>query len=154
MPTDTLIVFASLLAMLAASAERLVELVKGWWPSLNLPRVDPVLEAQRKWKVNALALVCSLITAFVAAGPIGAALGWQQADYLSLVGNHLAALVGLGLFAAGGSSFWNSVLSYLVSTKNIKKADAARAEAEEAAARARALLEMSGGMPAPGSTTF
>ena len=154
MSTDTLILYASILAMLSASSERLVELIKGRIPALNGPLLDPVLEERRKWRVNLLALVCSMLTAFLAAGPIGATLGWEETDLSALIWNHLATLVGLGLFAAGGSSFWNSVLGYLLSTKSIKKADAARDQAEAVLAQARVLEATRGGMPPLGSATI
>lgn len=154
MPTDNLMSFVSILAVLSASAERLVELIKGRWPALNRPQSDPVLEEKRKWSVNLLAIACCMITAIIACGPIASTLGWGQTQFAEILEHHWRTLLGLGLFAAGGSSFWNSVLGYLLSTKNIKKAEAEQTQTAQGAAVGRQNAGLGARFPGLGSQTF
>lgn len=47
-------------------------------------------------------------------------------------------MIGLAFLASGGSSMWNSVLSYMSGVKDIKKAEAASSQADAQAASTRA----------------
>src|SRR5262245_23436898 len=124
MDLDGLIAIVSVLIVLSAAAERLVEIIKGFRQSLNQVNADPVEEAKRKARIQTLAVVCSLITSFLAFGPIGSALGWTETQLGAVIRAHGLTLFGLGLLAAGGSSLWNSILTYLVGLKDIKQSEA------------------------------
>jgi protein-S-isoprenylcysteine O-methyltransferase Ste14 len=116
---DNFIAFVAVLVVLSGAAERLVEIIKGLIPFLNQVRVDPKQEELRKAGVHLLAVGCCVITASLAYPQIVEALGWTATEVPRWV-----TVAGMGLLAAGGSSLWNSVLGYLVSLKNIKKAKA------------------------------
>jgi len=82
MNTEKLIALVTILSVLSIATERLVEIIKGYWPSLNsqvgvsdpsktdetaMPAdPDPIAEARRKSKVNILSIGCGIITAFLA----------------------------------------------------------------------------------------
>lgn len=118
MDTDFLIAAVSMLVILAGAAERLVEVIKGFIPGLNGVLEDPIEEARRKAYVQALTIAVCVGTALLTRGQIMEALrGAGAAMDLKLV-------LAMGVMSAGGSSLWNSVLTYLVSAKDIKKAEA------------------------------
>lgn len=116
--SDFLIAAVSMLVVLAAAAERLVEVIKGFIPGLNSVLVNPIAEARRKACVQALTIAVCVGTAFLTRAQImevlrgaNAAMDWRL-------------VLAMGVMSAGGSSLWNSVLTYLVSAKDIKKAEA------------------------------
>ncbi len=138
-----------------ASSERLVEIIKGFLPSLFLPKLNEdnlevnlegKKEDWRKATVCILAVICGIITAFLAS-PILAGifknffpddsacklslgfLGENTPCGFDFSTNGILLVIALGLLASDGSSFWNSILEYLLKVKDLKKSQAKRSEA-------------------------
>lgn len=159
MEVDKLISIVTLLITLSVASERLVEIIKGFYPSLNAPAitddpkvdtpVDSVAEAKRKSKVSLLAVGCGIITAWIAS-PILAGIfrdlfsnsgcqifggflndlgKWLPCGF-NLSVNGFLLTTALGLLASGGSSLWNSILEYLLKIKDLKKVEVRRAKEE------------------------
>jgi hypothetical protein len=124
MDLDSLIAIVGVIIVLSTAAERLVEIIKGSVQGLSQVDPDPVKEEKRKARLQLIAVAASLVTSFLAVGPIGSALGWTESESSAAIGAHWLTLVGLGLLAAGGSSLWNSILGYLLGLKDIKKSEA------------------------------
>jgi hypothetical protein len=118
MDIDFLIAAVSMLVVLSGAAERLVEVIKGFIPALNGALQDPVAESRRKAWVQTLTIAVCLVTAFITRDLIMQGLGDGT------VGVDWRLIMTMGVLSAGGSSLWNSVLTYLVSAKDIKKAEA------------------------------
>lgn len=118
---DQLIAFVTILVVISGAAERLVEIIKtfpffGIQANLAQPKANPRAESTRQFILHCIALAACLGTTYLAKNEITAALNFDK-DKNTLV-------VALALLSAGGSSLWNSVLTYLLSVKDIKKADA------------------------------
>jgi hypothetical protein len=113
---DKLAAVVSLLVALSVAAERLVEIVKGMIPWLNLEQVDQKWEARRRCVLQLLAVLAGMVTVFLSRGAIPTGL-------LNL--NDWSGIVALGLLASGGSGFWNSVLTYVAKVKDVKEAEVA-----------------------------
>lgn len=105
------------------ASERLVEIIKGAIPWLNQQNSNPRTEGWRKAIIQFLAVVAGIITAYLASPAIPA-----------FIPHDFTGKLALGLLASGGSGFWNSILTYVTSAKDIKAADA---EAKRVALRAR-----------------
>ena len=106
----------SLLVALSVAAERLVEIVKGLIPWLDLEQVDQKWEARRRCVLQVLAVVAGIVTVFLSRGAIPT--GLVNLDDKS-------GVVALGLLASGGSGFWNSILTYVAKVKDVKEAEVA-----------------------------
>ena len=121
MDPTKLTTIVSLLAALSVASERLVEIVKGLIPSwlggtwLKEQKTDPTQEGYRTAVLQVLAVVAGVVTATVASGAIPQNVG---------IPNDWTGRFVLGLLASGGSGFWNSILTYAKSAKDIKAADA------------------------------
>lgn len=113
---DSLVNFIQILIALSIASERLVEIVKGFWPFLNNTNKDAKKEGWRRVILHVLAAVSGIVTALLAQQWVGDAFpdGW----------NTPVALLAIGLLISGGSGFWNVILSYLLQVKNLKKKDA------------------------------
>jgi hypothetical protein len=114
MDLTQLTVIVSLIMSLSIASERLVEIIKGFFPLLDKSRDDPVAEGRRRSYIQLLAVISGIVTAYLARDylPVEVAKvpeGW--------------AVVGLGLLVSGGSGVWNSVLSYLSHVKEAQKID-------------------------------
>jgi hypothetical protein len=161
MDTTKLIAIVTILITLSIATERLVEIIKGFFPKLSqeipaeLPEDTPekVLarqktEAWRKAKVSFLAVICGIITAFLASPLLASiftdtfknsscplfiswfsSLGVNSPCGFNLNFNGVLLILALGLLASGGSSFWNSILEYLLKVKDLKKVDVQKAQA-------------------------
>src|SRR5262245_48680519 len=106
---DDLTKLISLLVVLSVAAERLVEILKGFFfQNLNTVDPDPDRETRRKAKVQLLALFASLLTAIIVklAGQFPPTWGWLT-------------VLALGFLASGGSSLWNSVLGWVKGLKDV-----------------------------------
>ena len=99
---------------LSVGTERLVEIIKGFIPWLDQVNTDPKQEGRRRATLHILALLAGLITAVLARDLLPAKTAVDVAAY--------------GLLASGGSSFWNSILTYVLKIKDLKgaQADAAK----------------------------
>ncbi len=102
-----------LLLAVSIASERLVEIIKGYFPWLNEEKQNPVSEGRRKSALQLLAVSAGIVTAFLAQ-PI-------LADSLSNMNNQGLKILSVGLLASGGSAFWNAILSYMLQVKNLKK---------------------------------
>jgi len=118
--TINLVTVVSLLIALSGASERLTEIVKGLIPFLNLENPDPTKEGWRKAAIQLLAVVSGILTAMLASSVIEPILkqvvGGDNQNW-----NAAPAIFALGLLASFGAAFWNSILEYLIKTKNIKE---------------------------------
>jgi hypothetical protein len=144
---DAAIAVVGVVAMLSVAAERLVEIIKGLVPWLNTARTAPDEEGQRRSALHILSVVCGVLTAWLAKDVMQPTLGGAVgAEVIRSVWFYL----GLGVLASGGSSMWNSILTYLLSVKDLKRTEARNAAAIDAGG-AQAGLPVT--MPALGSAT-
>ena len=102
----------SLVLALSIASERLVEIIKGWVPYLSTEHENSAKEGRRKSMLQILAVAAGIITALLSADYLPADIakptaGWQ--------------IIGLGLLASGGSGLWNSILTYMLKLKDLKK---------------------------------
>jgi len=111
MNPDKLSAMIGLLIALSVATERLVEIVKGVVPPLNGKSTIAWRENLRCACNQLLAVGAGVLTAFLARPAIPAEL---------LPSTNATAMVALGLLASGGSGFWNSVLAYVLSLKDMK----------------------------------
>lgn len=132
---DLLYATVTLLVALSLATERLVEIVKGLIPALNTDQ--GAHDSRRRLLIHLLTVGAGALTAWLAKGAIPEQLKADGLGYL-----------GLGLLASGGSSFWNSILTYLLKVKDIKEADATQRRMEVramAASDPKALRELERG---------
>ena len=54
----------TMLIAISIASERVVEIIKGYFPWLNLEKQDPVIEGKRKSALQLLAVVAGIVTAF------------------------------------------------------------------------------------------
>jgi hypothetical protein len=137
----------AILITLSIASERLVEIIKGFFPNLNEENLTGEAEAWRKAKVSILAVICGIVTAFLASPLLAGifrdlfkdsscqlfvswfgALGSNAPCGFNLNANGLLVIFALGLLASGGSSLWNSILEYLLKIKDLKKSELKRSE--------------------------
>jgi O-antigen ligase len=114
METPTLYALVALLVSLSVASERLVEIIKGLFPSLNQENSDPKKEGWRRAGLQALAVLAGIITALLARPAIQGMEKWDT----------LAGTLAIGFLASGGSGFWNAILTYVKNVKDIKKHEA------------------------------
>jgi len=117
MDPTKLTTIVSLIAALSVASERLVEIVKGFIPSPWLKTENPsvVQEGVRQAVLQGLAVCAGIATAWFASAAIPANVG---------IPNDWTGKLALGLLASGGSGFWNSILTYAKSAKDIKASEA------------------------------
>ena len=113
-PTE-LSAVVGLLAALSVASERLVEIIKGIFPSLDQTKTDAAQESRRKLKLHGLAVLAGIVTAVVASN-----YGPNAVTNLLPHNNQWEATILLGFLASGGSGFWNSILDYVNKLKNPK----------------------------------
>lgn len=132
-PLENFIQVVGVLITLSAASERLVEVLKGYWPWLGQDRVGERDNARRKSHVITVTVLVNLLTTWLAWPLV------SQTPAIAALSSTPATMVGLALLASGGSSAWNSVLSYLLGMKEVKKAEAkvAKLEASESDVKAR-----------------
>lgn len=110
----------SLILALSVAAERLVEIVKGVIPWLGKERAEEYEESLRRTALQVLAVAAGVATAYLSRPHLPAQLVEPAGDI---------SVLGLGLLASGGSGFWNAVLTYVASLKELKRAEARKAAA-------------------------
>jgi hypothetical protein len=115
-----------LVLVVSIASERLVEIIKGYFPWLNEAKLSLISEGRRKAALQMLAVGAGVATAFLAE-PI-------LATSLAGIDNHGMAILSVGLLASGGSAFWNAILSYLLQVKDLKKQEVKAAQLEDGAA--------------------
>jgi hypothetical protein len=111
---------AGIVLAVSIASERLVEIIKGFVPWLNEQRPMPYEEGKRKAVLQLLAVLAGIGTAYAGGDYIGQGFGEA---------NRYWAIPLVGLLASGGSGLWNSILSYFVQAKDLKKAEAKEARA-------------------------
>jgi hypothetical protein len=126
MTFDNLPTLITLLIALSVATERVVEIVKGFFWQLNEAREDPRLEAKRRFWLHLLA-VGGGIAVTLAAWPAVREVVPGTGDW--------TMVAALGLLASGGSGFWNTILSYVLKIKDLRKEDL-RAAQQGASGRA------------------
>jgi hypothetical protein len=118
---DKLVLISSLVGAVSLASEKLVEVIKGFFPSLSQSKVlgnvavteaDQEKEQQRRVILHILTLVCGVITSYLASQVI-------SKDVIDI--GSFGKVIGLGLLASGGASFWNSITTYLLAIKDLKK---------------------------------
>jgi hypothetical protein len=110
--------FSSIVAMLvilSVASERLVEIIKGFVPFLDIEQTDRKKESMRKALLHILAILAGIATALLAMEAL--------ATYVPNNLNKTYGVVALGLLASGGSGLWNSILGYANEVKKLKKKD-------------------------------
>ena len=112
-PVEALATVVALLVSLSVASERLVEIVKGMIPFLNLENKDKKKEGWRKAILQTFAVLSGIITAFLASPALKEVLPRQLTS--------LPAIFALGLLASGGSGLWNGILGYVKNVKDLKK---------------------------------
>jgi hypothetical protein len=112
-PVETLAAILGVLISLSVASERLVEIIKGVVPFLNLQNVDEKKEGWRKAVLQAMAVCSGILTTWLARPAL--------TDILPRAWTSLPAIFALGFLASGGSGLWNTVLSYVLNIKNMKK---------------------------------
>lgn len=126
MVIDSLIELLGLLVALSAASERLVDITKGYIPSLqksfNNPGqvAVPVKEPQRKATIQLMAVLAGLVTAWLAWPIVGEM-------FPGTLGSNTLVIIGLGFLVSGGSGLWNSILSYLLAIKDLKRKEVIKA---------------------------
>jgi CDP-diglyceride synthetase len=110
---EALVAIVGVLISLSVASERLVEIIKGFVPFLNLQNPDEKKEGKRKAILQAMAVCSGLVTALLAKPALTGLLpkGWMN----------LPAIFALGFLASGGSGLWNAILSYVLNIKDMKK---------------------------------
>jgi len=108
----------SLLAALSVATERVVEIIKGAIPVLNIERKNSTEEGFRQVALHLLAALSGFFSAWMA--------GATMPGVLPPSWNGFGGYAIIGLLVSGGSGFWNSILSYLKATKDLQEAQAAQ----------------------------
>ncbi len=114
---ETITLLISYVLGIAVASERIVEMVKGVFPILWQAKEDPKAEALRRSLLQALSIAISVGVACTATATLPnelKALGWVE---------RLPGVFALGLIAAGGSGFWNALLTLLQNVKDLKKGE-------------------------------
>ena len=110
-PTE-LSAVVGLLAALSVASERLVEIIKGIFPSLDQTKTDAGQESRRKLTLHGLAILAGIATAFASSSAFPDAVKNLLPQGLTGI-QHWTGTVVLGFLASGGSGFWNSILDYV-----------------------------------------
>jgi hypothetical protein len=122
MDLTTLTAFVTEMLAISIAAERMVELLKGWFPNFYLFRAktDAAREANRCAWVQMLSGVCGAVVASLGHINILDTLpSYNGSDMMKGVSPVIA-----GLLASGGSAFWNHALDLLKATKVDKEQSA------------------------------
>jgi hypothetical protein len=121
----------TLVLALSIASERLVEILKGFFPWLDQKSSDSTAEGWRRAILQILAVVSGVLTAWLASGYLPTEI---------VKPDEVWKIIGLGLLASGGSGFWNSILDYFTGLKDIKNAEAKKARAPSSNAAANNAL--------------
>ncbi len=132
MTLNSLPAIVTLLIALSVATERFVEIVKGFVPWLDEASLNRRREAHRRAWLQILAAtggvgitvvtwpVVSEVIGEAGTGPATPSINWPT-------------VLALGFLASGGSGFWNSILTYVTSMKELKRVDVRDREAASAA---------------------
>ncbi len=114
--------FVALMLAVSVATERMVEVLKGWFPNTKLFKADTdsTKEAHRCAWIHVLAGVCGLAVAAVGKIDIFQVLhidSWAHTTALSIAFYRAASWSIIGILASGGSAFWNHALDLIKATK-------------------------------------
>ena len=112
MDATKLAALVSLMIALSVATERLVEIVKGFSGFLAKEQTHERSERLRKAALQILAVAAGIFTAWSASTYIPTEVAKPTESW---------HIVGLGLLASGGSGFWNSIATYVLKLKELKK---------------------------------
>jgi hypothetical protein len=130
----------SILITLSVASERLVEIIKGFFPALNAENLEAPAEAWRKARISIIAIVSGIFTAWLSSPILKGLLKDLSELDTSNTGSYVFAILALGLLASGGSAFWNSILEYLLKIKDLKETKVKKENV--AVDKARAMKEL------------
>jgi hypothetical protein len=111
--------FLTMMVAISVAAERMVEILKGWFPNLYpfASKPNATQEMRRCAFVHLLAGICGALVACFGKINVFAGLSTAPTD-------PWIHYVGAGLLASGGSAFWNQLLD-LVQAAKVKREQAA-----------------------------
>lgn len=118
---ESLTQFVTILLALSIAAERLVELVKGWFSSLNGTDLDADRERKRQLIIHGMSLAAAFVVVYLAQDYIISSLRLKNSSDKLLEQLPPGLYISFSILASGGSSMWNSILTYLLSLKNLKQ---------------------------------
>lgn len=102
----------ALLSALSVASERVVEVVKGFWPWLNTDTPNDLKnEGHRKSAILIVSAIAGVFMALLA----------QHVPGTGISGKGAMTTIALGLLSAGGSGLWNSVQGSLNQLKEATK---------------------------------
>jgi hypothetical protein len=116
--------FLTMMVAISVASERMVEILKGWFPNFYLfaSKSDPTQEMRRGAFVHVLAGICGAIVAWLGHLDVFAGIGSSSVP-------SWVSCAGAGLLASGGSAFWNHALDLIRAAKVNKEQTAIRAVA-------------------------
>jgi uncharacterized membrane-anchored protein len=103
------------------------------FPFLSQQQPKPADESRRKLILQLLAFAAGCLAAWLAMPVVVETLPKTMAA------QHGSVILALGALASGGSGFWNTILTYLLNLKNLKRAEAMQVEQQQAAVGVRPL---------------
>jgi hypothetical protein len=114
--------FVALMMAVSIAAERMVEVLKGWFPNswLFKANTDPTQEARRCAWIHVLAGVCGVAVAAVGNIDIFQVIhipSWTPTTGIEFALFRTASWSITGILASGGSAFWNHILDLIKATK-------------------------------------
>lgn len=136
---DSLTNFVTVLLALSIASERLVELFKGMSSALTGPKPGTNAERWRQLKVHWMSLLASFVVVFLTQEYIIKALDLPRDTLFKELPLGPFLWVTFAILASGGSSMWNSILTYLLSLKNLKQQQVADTQKADNADLVKAL---------------
>jgi hypothetical protein len=112
--------FTTLMMAISIAVERMVEVLKGWFPNSRLfkPNTNSTTEAHRCAWIHVLSGACGFVVAAVGNVDIFHVLGVSGPK--ALIGHPVYDVLSwsiTGILASGGSAFWNHALDLIKATK-------------------------------------
>jgi hypothetical protein len=136
MPVDfmgRLYTVVGVILALSISSERLVEIIRAWFPSLNVKAPDDdkpetlIAEAKRRAGLHLLSLFAGVLTSLLATYSLSQIVPIPRTGAGEIdLAMYTVEILGLGLLASGGSGFWNTILGYLIQVREMKVREAPR----------------------------
>lgn len=132
---DVLTKFITMMMAISIASERVVEMLKGWFPGFPLfkPLSDPQKESQRIAFMHLLSGVVGSIVAAVSHVNVFSLLPVvKPADPkpVETLGHMILSYIVCGLLASGGSAFWNHALDIIKAVKVQQEMKQVQQEAE------------------------
>lgn len=144
--TSVLTTFITLMLAVSIAAERMVEVLKGWFSGKGIfnPSMNPAVEGRRCAWVHCLAGICGVVVAAVGHVDLFAIFnaGWPHSTSIGKATYWAASWATTGLLASGGSAFWNHALDLLKATKIQNEQSAKFAVANTAANPAASAVQV------------